>query len=113
MTFSVNFVEDPFRMHGLQIQSYLKDLPAKQFIPIFTIPSGQRFIITELCSMFDSHLHIRDQATGINRVVVYCDHTDGNMVSFSSGIAFEQGETIEAYASVATSFTLSGYFVDL
>lgn len=116
--FSVNFVEDPFRMHGIQVKSWAIHISDNLPSVIPDVPPDKRFILTDILGEVEGPVAIYSDHYPPTILKVAFQFTDGMTYSLhlNSGIVFEPGESIyiEATSSVSTVFiTISGYFVDL
>lgn len=114
----VKFAEDHMRQHGKQIKSWCVELtPTGQWFFIDTVPSGKRFIITDITSIYSSGIWLAVDETGAassRKAMMYIQEGDDNSFSYQSGIEFDANESIYAYShNLSTWVTISGYYVDL
>lgn len=109
---SVMFNDDPFRQHGLQVQSFFGIVDATAYTLFNTIPSDKRFILTDVYSNTDRSVYIANSvgAIALLNLQIYT----GFHASFESGIPFEPNEVIRIKATSSGAYvTISGYYIDL
>lgn len=109
----VGFVEDPFRFHGKQIQSWYVEIPATDSQEkVLEVPIDKRLIITDIYGL-GTHYWISPTQEQVDARGYF----DSNLfLSFNSGISFEPGEELfVSKLSITPDFhlTISGFFVDL
>ena len=108
--FSVNFIEDPYRMHGLQVKSY-HVMTTGVWTPLETVPIDKRFIVTDICVDANTNVMLRDGVSGQRKIEIRFSDYSGYWMPLKLGIVFMPGETIEVLTQ--EEVTISGYFVDL
>lgn len=111
--FSVNFVEDPFRMHGLQIVDAHETCLSKVEKIVYTVPTGCRLIVTDICTNEDSHVVIEDGS--VNCLNIDLNDKNARQTSFRSGIVFTESVNVNLDTGnpPGAHITISGYLVDL
>ncbi len=111
--FSVNFVEDPIRMHGLQIVSFSAGL-STAWDNMHTVPSNKRFILTDISTDENVSVHIKLSPTPSYQAELRGKFTDSiTHVSYRSGMVFGPNELIQGHAGKTCRVLVSGYYVDL
>lgn len=113
--FSVNFVEDPFRMHGLEVESYMVTVQAGPYKDVVTVPKNKKFIITDIfckeaVSVFNINL---GNASNPDILTWAFDNDHGYSIHLKSGLSCGPGDKVRIYANNATAVTISGYYVTL
>lgn len=118
ITSLIQFAEDPYRKHGLQMVTFYADVVTNNNTPITTIPTGKRFIVTDILvgdnnpglltdgkiSMYDGtqqffETHITSSNPGLH---------------FQTGIAIDENRTLQmAVNPTPRHVSVSGYYVDL
>lgn len=113
--FSVNFVEDPFRMHGLEIVSY-SQLIDSGWTAIFTIPQDKKFIITDISTDLDATIHFKNDTTPSHQANLRLTFNNYNrLYSYQSGVVYGPNETVQGHIQSGSQcrVNISGYYVDL
>lgn len=114
--FSVNFVEDPYRKHGMEIQGFYLDKVNNVTNPVFTVPSGKRYVVTDVLVGTDAvpfpDLRISLASNG-QYIAAANLNANKTMIRFQSGVIVEENRTLELSASYVSHVTISGYFVDM
>lgn len=107
--FSVNFIEDPFRMHGLKAKSFYASLIPKTPALITKVPGSMRYIITDITAQAGGNIVLWG---GPNKVATHLSSATPH-ISFRTGIVFDQNEEINVEYDTKSPITISGYYVDL
>ena len=112
--FSVNFLEDPYRLHGLQTKSWCI-ISGGNWVNITKLPSNKRFIITDiLCDDNPQDVMFATDYSG-STLKATCGFGSPYTlyhIRLSSGIVYDANEEIWIN-TIANPITISGYFVDL